>query len=145
VDQWPFVLEVGLSDTPERGSSGEGSRPSKIGSDQAHHPEGLDDVRAYGVRRRVLPFDPLCPGCRLRAATRSSCSVNVPTGHPGSGQVQVHDTAGHPRHPVQPEGESRNLDRVTAWLMVNGFINAEPRYSHTTAVMNLLSDLIPEL
>jgi hypothetical protein len=32
-----------------------------IGSDQATHPEGLDDVRAYGVRCRVLPFDP--PRC----------------------------------------------------------------------------------
>ena len=38
-----------------------------------------------------------------------------------------------------------DLDRVTAWLMVNGFINAEPGYSQTTAVMNPLSDLILEL
>jgi hypothetical protein len=29
-----------------------------IGSDQAPRSEGLDDVRAYGVRCRVLPFDP---------------------------------------------------------------------------------------
>ena len=38
-----------------------------------------------------------------------------------------------------------DLDRVTAWLMVNGFINAEPGYSQTTGVMNPLSDLILEL
>jgi hypothetical protein len=28
-----------------------------IGSNQTARPEGLDDVRAYGVRWRVLPFD----------------------------------------------------------------------------------------
>jgi enamine deaminase RidA (YjgF/YER057c/UK114 family) len=38
-----------------------------------------------------------------------------------------------------------DLDRVTAWLMVNGFVNAEPGYSQTTAVMNPLSDLVLEL
>ena len=35
-----------------------------------------------------------------------------------------------------------DLDRVTAWLMVNGFVNAEPGYPQTTAVLNPLSDLI---
>jgi enamine deaminase RidA (YjgF/YER057c/UK114 family) len=35
--------------------------------------------------------------------------------------------------------------RVTAWLMVNGFVNAEPGYPQTTAVMNPLSDLIVDL
>jgi enamine deaminase RidA (YjgF/YER057c/UK114 family) len=38
-----------------------------------------------------------------------------------------------------------DLDRVTAWLMVNGFVNAEPGYPQTTAVMNPLSDLIVDL
>ncbi len=38
-----------------------------------------------------------------------------------------------------------DLDRVAAWLMVNGFVNAEPGYPHTTAVMNPLSDLIVDL
>ena len=38
-----------------------------------------------------------------------------------------------------------DLDRVTAWLTVNGFVNAEPGYPQTTAVMNPLSDLIVEL
>jgi hypothetical protein len=35
-----------------------------------------------------------------------------------------------------------DLDRVTAWLMVNGYVNAEPGYAETTAVMNPSSDLI---
>jgi enamine deaminase RidA (YjgF/YER057c/UK114 family) len=38
-----------------------------------------------------------------------------------------------------------DLDRVTAWLMVNGFVNAVPGYPQTTAVMNPLSDLIVDL
>ena len=35
-----------------------------------------------------------------------------------------------------------DLDRVSAWLMVNGYVNAEPGYAQTTAVMNPFSELI---
>ena len=38
-----------------------------------------------------------------------------------------------------------DLDRVTAWLIVNGFVNAEPGYPQTTAVINPFSDLILKL
>jgi enamine deaminase RidA (YjgF/YER057c/UK114 family) len=38
-----------------------------------------------------------------------------------------------------------DLDRVSAWLMVNGYVNAEPGYPQTTAVMNPFSELIIEL
>jgi enamine deaminase RidA (YjgF/YER057c/UK114 family) len=38
-----------------------------------------------------------------------------------------------------------DLDRVTAWLMVNGFVNADPGYPQTTLVMNPFSELIVEL
>jgi len=38
-----------------------------------------------------------------------------------------------------------DLDRVSAWLMVNGYVNAEPGYPHTTAVMNPFSELIIDL
>ncbi len=38
-----------------------------------------------------------------------------------------------------------DLDRVGAWLMVNGFVNPDPGYAQTTAVMNPVSDLILEL
>ena len=38
-----------------------------------------------------------------------------------------------------------DLDRVTAWLMVNGMVNAEPRYGQTTNVTNGFSDLILDL
>ncbi len=38
-----------------------------------------------------------------------------------------------------------DLDRVSAWLMVNGYVNAEPDYSQTTAVLNPCSDLIIDL
>ena len=43
------------------------------------------------------------------------------------------------------KAELGDLDRVAAWLMVNGFVNAEPGFPHTTAVMNPLSDLIVDL
>lgn len=35
-----------------------------------------------------------------------------------------------------------DLDRVAAWLTVNGFVNADPGYPHTTLVLNPFSDLI---
>ncbi len=35
-----------------------------------------------------------------------------------------------------------DLDRVTAWLTINGMVNAEPGYPHTTAVMNAFSELV---
>ena len=38
-----------------------------------------------------------------------------------------------------------DLDRVSAWLMVNGYVNAEPGYPLTTAVMNPCSELIIDL
>lgn len=38
-----------------------------------------------------------------------------------------------------------DLDRVAAWLVVNGHINAEPGYAQTTAVINPVSELITEL
>lgn len=38
-----------------------------------------------------------------------------------------------------------DLDRVTAWLMVYGMVNADPGYPQTTQVINAFSDLIVEL
>jgi enamine deaminase RidA (YjgF/YER057c/UK114 family) len=41
--------------------------------------------------------------------------------------------------------ELGDLDRITAWMMVHGYVNAEPGYKQTTLVMNGFSDLILEL
>jgi enamine deaminase RidA (YjgF/YER057c/UK114 family) len=41
--------------------------------------------------------------------------------------------------------ELGDLDRVTAWLMVSGMVNAESGYGQTTTVINGFSDLILEL
>jgi enamine deaminase RidA (YjgF/YER057c/UK114 family) len=38
-----------------------------------------------------------------------------------------------------------DLDRVVAWLAVNAYVNAEPGYRQTTAVMNPSSELILHL
>jgi enamine deaminase RidA (YjgF/YER057c/UK114 family) len=38
-----------------------------------------------------------------------------------------------------------DLDRVTAWLTVSGFVNADPGYPHTTLVLNPFSELILDL
>lgn len=38
-----------------------------------------------------------------------------------------------------------NLDRVTAWLMVYGMVNADPGYPQTTNAINGFSELILEL
>jgi enamine deaminase RidA (YjgF/YER057c/UK114 family) len=35
-----------------------------------------------------------------------------------------------------------SLDRVRDWVMLNGFINADPGYPQTTAVLNPASDLL---
>ncbi len=41
--------------------------------------------------------------------------------------------------------ELGDLDRITAWLMVYGMVNAEPDFALTTNVINGFSDLILEL
>ena len=41
--------------------------------------------------------------------------------------------------------ELADLDRVTAWLMVYGMVNAEPGYAQITNAINGFSDLILEL
>jgi enamine deaminase RidA (YjgF/YER057c/UK114 family) len=41
--------------------------------------------------------------------------------------------------------ELGDLDRVRAWLMVHGMVNAEPGYPQTTNAINGFSDLILEL
>lgn len=41
--------------------------------------------------------------------------------------------------------ELGSLERVTAWLMVSGFVNTAPGFTQTTAVMNGCSELILEL
>ena len=41
--------------------------------------------------------------------------------------------------------ELGDLDRVTAWLMVTGFVNADPGYGQTTLVMNSFSDVVLRL
>jgi hypothetical protein len=38
-----------------------------------------------------------------------------------------------------------DLDKVAAWLTVNGFVNANPGYAQTTLVMNPVSELLLEL
>lgn len=38
-----------------------------------------------------------------------------------------------------------DLDRVAAWLMVQGHVNAEPGYPDTTLVMNPVSEVLVEL
>lgn len=41
--------------------------------------------------------------------------------------------------------ELGDLDKVTAWLMVQGFVNVAPGFTQTTAVINGCSELILEL
>ena len=41
--------------------------------------------------------------------------------------------------------ELGDLDRVSAWLMVHGMVNAAPGFAQTTNVINGFSDLIVEL
>lgn len=38
-----------------------------------------------------------------------------------------------------------SLDRVVDWVSVNGFVNADPGYPQTTAVLNPASDLLLEV
>ncbi|MDQ4090603.1 MAG: RidA family protein [Actinomycetota bacterium] len=38
-----------------------------------------------------------------------------------------------------------DLDRVTGWLTVSGFVNAEPGYPQTTLVLNPVSELLLDL
>ena len=38
--------------------------------------------------------------------------------------------------------EVGDLDRVEAWVSVSGFVNAEPGYARTTAVLNAFSEVV---
>ncbi len=38
-----------------------------------------------------------------------------------------------------------SLDRIRDWVMVSGFVNADPGYPQTTAVLNPVSDLLIEV
>lgn len=38
-----------------------------------------------------------------------------------------------------------DLDRISAWLTVTGFVNADPGYAQTTAVLNPCSELLLQL
>jgi enamine deaminase RidA (YjgF/YER057c/UK114 family) len=38
-----------------------------------------------------------------------------------------------------------DLDRIAGWLTVNGFVNADTGYEHTTLVLNPLSELVLEV
>ena len=38
-----------------------------------------------------------------------------------------------------------DLDRITGWATVTGFVNADPGYAQTTLVLNPFSDLILDL
>jgi enamine deaminase RidA (YjgF/YER057c/UK114 family) len=38
-----------------------------------------------------------------------------------------------------------DLDKVAAWMTVNGFVNADPGYAQTTLVMNPASELLLDL
>ena len=40
------------------------------------------------------------------------------------------------------QAEIGDLDRIEAWLSVSGFVNAEPGYARTTAVLNAFSELV---
>jgi enamine deaminase RidA (YjgF/YER057c/UK114 family) len=38
-----------------------------------------------------------------------------------------------------------DLDRITAWLTVSGFVQAQPGYAHTTAVINGFSQVVVDV
>lgn len=38
-----------------------------------------------------------------------------------------------------------DLDKIRAWVTINGFVNAAPAYPQTTAVLNACSDLVLEI
>lgn len=43
------------------------------------------------------------------------------------------------------KNELGDLDRIRAWMMVHGYVNADPGYGKTTLVMNGFTNLILEL
>jgi enamine deaminase RidA (YjgF/YER057c/UK114 family) len=40
------------------------------------------------------------------------------------------------------KGALGDLDRISGWAMVNGFVNADPGYAQTTLALNPFSDLV---
>src|SRR5215204_7146114 len=124
-----------------RGSEVGGTRanPSRAGQAPAGGQASFAWVRVYGDRVYVSGHGPLAPD-GTPAGPFGQVGADV---SPEQGYEAARSTALAVLSSLK--GELSDLDRVSAWLMVHGMVNAAPGFAQTTNVINGFSDLIEEL
>jgi enamine deaminase RidA (YjgF/YER057c/UK114 family) len=96
-------------------------------------------VRAYGDRIYVSGHGPLAPdGTPSGPFGKVGQDVSAEQGYEAARSTALAILSSLKR-------ELGDLDRVRAWLMVHGMVNAAPGFAQTTNVINGFSDLIVEL
>jgi enamine deaminase RidA (YjgF/YER057c/UK114 family) len=96
-------------------------------------------VRAYGDRVYVSGHPPLSPdGTPSGPFGKVGEDVSPEQGYEAARSTALAILSSLKR-------ELGDLDRVSAWLMVHGMVNAAPGFAKTTNVINGFSDLIVEL
>jgi enamine deaminase RidA (YjgF/YER057c/UK114 family) len=96
-------------------------------------------VRAYGDRVYVSGHGPLAPdGTPSGPFGKVGEDVSPEQGYEAARSTALAILSSLKR-------ELGDLDRVRAWLMVHGMVNAAPGFAQTTNVINGFSDLIVEL
>jgi enamine deaminase RidA (YjgF/YER057c/UK114 family) len=96
-------------------------------------------VRVYGDRVYVSGHGPLAPdGTPAGPFGQVGADVSPEQGYEAARSTALAILSSLKR-------ELGDLDRVSAWLMVHGMVNAAPGFAQTTNVINGFSDLIEEL
>src|SRR5260370_19726180 len=96
-------------------------------------------ARMHGIRLYVAGHGPLAPdGAHLGPFGKVPTKVSLEAAQEAARATALSMLASLKR-------KLGDLDRVTAWLMVSGMVNAEPGYGQTTNAINGFSDLILEL
>ena len=93
-------------------------------------------VRGYGDRVYVSGHGPLAPdGTPAGPFGKVGAEVSPEQGYEAARSTALSVLSSLKR-------ELGDLDRVSAWLMVHGMVNAAPGFTQTTNVINGFSDLI---
>jgi enamine deaminase RidA (YjgF/YER057c/UK114 family) len=96
-------------------------------------------VRSHGDRVYVSGHGPLAPdGTPSGPFGKVGAEVSSEQGYEAARSTALAVLSSLKR-------ELDDLDRVSAWLMVHGMVNAAPDFAQTTNVINGFSDLIVEL
>src|SRR5215216_3102029 len=122
---------------------------SEVGGTRAH---AARSSQAPPWSAAIVLLGTGAPGPRLRCRTGSLKPGWLHSRAAGQGGVDLTPEQGYEAARLSAltilsslKRELGDLDRVTAWLMVYGLVNADPDFTLTTNVINGFSDLILEV